>query len=389
MNVAFIPVRGGSKSIPLKNIKKIAGYPLVYWTIKAACECNKIDYVYISTDSEQIKLEVQKFPFNKIQVISRSAETANDTASTESAMMEFASKYEFDNIALIQATSPLLTSSDLVKGFQILESNNVDSVISVVKQKRFLWESDSLGNANALNYNIYSRPRRQDFDGFYVENGAFYLTSKELLIRSRNRISGNIHLCEMDESTYFEIDELSDWVIMEQLLKLRLENDGTNIQNYYNIKLVATDCDGVLTDGGMYYTKYGDSIKKFNTLDGMGIEILKKYNIKTAIITGENNSLVRIRGEKLGIDDIILGQKDKKAALFSLCTKYHLDISEIAYIGDDIFDIPAIQICGFGCAPCTAQDIVKSSAKYVTSKGAGQGCFREIVDMICGTKITL
>ena len=94
MNAAFIPVRGGSKSIPLKNIKKMAGYPLVYWTIKAACECNKIDRVYVSTDSDQIREEVQKFSYNKIQVINRSSETANDTASTESAMMEFASRSE-------------------------------------------------------------------------------------------------------------------------------------------------------------------------------------------------------------------------------------------------------------------------------------------------------
>lgn len=286
MNVAFIPVRGGSKSIPLKNIKKIAGYPLVYWTIKAACECSKIDHVYVSTDSEQIRSEVEKFSFNKMQVISRSSETANDTASTESAMMEFASKYAFDNIALIQATSPLLTSDDLVKGFQIMETDNVDSVISVVKQKRFLWGINSQGNANAINYNIHFRPRRQDFDGFYVENGAFYLTSKQLLMESGNRISGNIRICEMDESTYFEIDELRDWAITEQLLKMRLTNVGTKPQNC-NIKLVATDCDGVLTDGGMYYTIDGDSIKKFNTLDGMGVEILKEHNIKTAIITGE------------------------------------------------------------------------------------------------------
>ena len=69
MNVAFIPVRGGSKSIPLKNIKKIAGYPLVYWTIKAACECSKIDHVYVSTDSEQIRSEVEKFSFNKKLII--------------------------------------------------------------------------------------------------------------------------------------------------------------------------------------------------------------------------------------------------------------------------------------------------------------------------------
>jgi len=113
MNVAFIPVRGGSKSIPLKNIKEINGKPLVYWTIKAACECKFIDKVYVATDSVEIKEVINRFQnqdgkFDKVCVIGRSAESATDTASTEFAMLEFAEHYEFDNIVLIQATSPLL-----------------------------------------------------------------------------------------------------------------------------------------------------------------------------------------------------------------------------------------------------------------------------------------
>ena len=98
MNVAFIPVRGGSKSIPLKNIKPICGKPLVYWTVKAACECRYIDKVYVSTDSEVIRNAVQRFAgeisgADKIEVIGRSPETATDGASTESAMLEFAEHY--------------------------------------------------------------------------------------------------------------------------------------------------------------------------------------------------------------------------------------------------------------------------------------------------------
>ena len=107
MNVAFIPVRGGSKSIPLKNIKDIAGKPLVYWVAQAANECTYIDAVYIATDNDKIKEIVEKFGLQKVIVIGRAWETATDTASTESAMLEFALKQSFDNIILIQATSPL------------------------------------------------------------------------------------------------------------------------------------------------------------------------------------------------------------------------------------------------------------------------------------------
>lgn len=382
MNVAFIPVRGGSKSIPLKNIKRIAGYPLVYWVIKAAVECDKIHQVYVSTDSDQIKQVVNTFGFNKVHVINRSPETASDTATTESAMLEFANNYTFDNIALIQATSPLLTSDDLLGGFSILELEKVDSVLSVVEQKRFLWNIDDTLNASSINYNIYSRPRRQDFSGYFVENGAFYLTSRQALISSQNRISGNIRAYKMNEQTYFEIDEIDDWVIVEQLLKRRLLT--TEIRNnLQKIKLVATDCDGVLTDGGMYYTSEGEVMKKFNARDGMGMEILKKHDIKTAIITGENNPLVIARGSKLKVDDVILGEKDKKGILLKLCKKYNIDITEAAYIGDDIFDIPAITSCGFGCAPNDAQKAVKEAAAYVTVSAGGYGCFREIADIIC------
>ena len=98
MNVAFIPVRGGSKSIPLKNIKNINDRPLVYWVIKAAVESKNIDMIYVSTDSPIIRDTVDAFSFPNVKVIDRSPETASDTASTESAMLEFARKYEFTNI---------------------------------------------------------------------------------------------------------------------------------------------------------------------------------------------------------------------------------------------------------------------------------------------------
>ncbi len=221
MNVAFIPVRGGSKSIPLKNIKPLNGKPLVYWTAKAACECSRIDKVYISTDSEQIKSAVERFGLAKVSVVDRSAETASDTATTESAMLEFAEQHEFENIVLIQATSPLLTSADLEKGFALYDRPDCDSVFSAVRRYQFLWMSTPDGMAHPYNYDIYHRPRRQEYDGYLVENGAFYITSKNGLLSSKNRISGNIRALEMDDDSLFEIDEPRDWAIIETLIKRR------------------------------------------------------------------------------------------------------------------------------------------------------------------------
>ena len=170
--VALIPVRGGSKSIPLKNIKPIAGKPLVYWTVRAACECASIDRVYVATDSDRIKEAVESFRqgeevdlLGKAVVIGRSAESASDTASTESAMLEFAQRVDFETIVLIQATSPLLKGEDLDRGFAAYEEEGTDSVLSVVRQKRFHWATDENGFAHPTNYDVFHRPRRQEFDG--------------------------------------------------------------------------------------------------------------------------------------------------------------------------------------------------------------------------------
>ncbi|MBO6241720.1 MAG: N-acylneuraminate cytidylyltransferase [Butyrivibrio sp.] len=390
MNVAFIPVRGGSKSIPLKNIKIINGRPLVYWTVKAACECKYIDKVYVATDSDVIKETVESFKkgieadlFLKVEVIGRSAESASDTAPTEHAMLEFAEKFDFDNIVLVQATSPLLQVEDLNRGFDIFKQEDTDSVLSVVRQKRFQWINDENGFASPSNYDVFHRPRRQEFNGYLVENGAFYINSKDNLLRFHNRVSGNIRVVEMSEETFFEIDEPSDWIIIEALMK---KNGITAPSERPDIRIFLTDCDGCLTDGGMYYSEHGDELKKFNTKDGMGFKILKQEGILTGIITSENVELNRRRAEKLKLDVIEAGCKDKFTAIKRICKEYGVSLNNVCYIGDDINDMDAIKMVGFGCCPANALPQVKSVAKYITKANGGEGVIREVVELIMGSE---
>ncbi len=131
--VAFIPVRGGSKSTPKKNIKVIAGKPLVHWSIAAALKCEAIDDVYVSTDDPEIKDVVNQIVNNKLHVINRSEQTATDTATTESAMIEFANNIEFDHIVLIQATSPLTTAQDLTRAINVFQASDADSIFFLVE----------------------------------------------------------------------------------------------------------------------------------------------------------------------------------------------------------------------------------------------------------------
>ena len=134
-------------------------------------------------------------------------------------MLEFANNYDFENIVLVQATSPLLSAEDIQKGFD--KYGDYDSIISLVEQKRFIWADDGEGGVKSSNYDHFHRPRRQEFDGYLVENGAFYITSKERLLATGNRLSGKIGAVVMPEETYFEIDEPSDWIIIENLLNAK------------------------------------------------------------------------------------------------------------------------------------------------------------------------
>ena len=387
MNIAFIPVRGGSKSIPLKNIKTISGKPLVYWTVKAACACPCIDIVYVATDSEKIRETVESFKagteanlFSKAAVIGRSAASASDTASTESAMLEFAREYSFDHIVLIQATSPLLRSDDLRRGFEIYNTKGTDSVLSVVRQRRFHWRTDTDGFAHAANYDVYHRPRRQEFDGYLVENGAFYITSREGLLRSRNRVSGNIKVVEMNEDTFFEIDEPDDWIIVEALMK---KDRTIGLSGIPDIKMLLTDCDGCLTDGGMYYSESGDELKKFNTRDGMGFALLRENGIVTGIVTSENVELNRRRAAKLKLDILEAGCRDKLETVRRICGERGIDLRNVCYIGDDLNDREVIRAVGYGCCPADAAVEVKGIADYVAKAKGGEGVLREIADSIC------
>jgi len=219
--VAFIPLRGGSKTVPLKNIKKIAGKPLAFWAIGAALKCPLIEKVIVSTDSDLIRDVVGKIKSKKLGIINRSAETTTDKASTESAMLEFAEPNDwFEHIVLIQATSPLLQTRHLEEGIKKYFKNRYDSLLSVVRQRRFIWEEKN-EKAKPVNYNPLKRKRMQDLEGFLVENGAFYITSRGKLLKTKCRLSGKMGVYEMPEYGYFELDELSDWVIIEHFLKQR------------------------------------------------------------------------------------------------------------------------------------------------------------------------
>ncbi len=372
--IAFIPIRSGSKSIPNKNIKKIAGKPLIFWTLLAAENCQKIDEIHVAIDSEEYKTVIQSFKFQKVNIYNRLKENAEDSSSTESVMIEFLNSKPISNddiFILIQATSPLLEARDLTEALERFSDKKIDSIVSCSRTKRFLWSD----NGTALNYDIFNRPRRQDFSGFLIENGAFYISTVDKIFKSNNRISGNILTYEMEEYCLTEIDEEDDLVIIENLIK--------KYHSYFKaietIKIVLTDVDGVLTDAGMYYDQTGNELKKFNTRDGMGFQLLKEAGIRTGIITSENTEIVARRAKKVKVDYLYQGIKDKLSVVQEICNIENISLKEVAYIGDDINDFEVLNAVGFSFCPSDAIDENKRIVKHVLNSKGGEGAFREMV----------
>lgn len=153
-----------------------------------------------------------------------------------------------------------------------------------------------------------------------------------------------------------------------------------------NIKIVLTDVDGVLTDGGMYYTNKGDIMKKFHARDGMGITILRENNIPVIIVTKEKTIIVKKWAKKMKVLKIFEGVKQKETMIKKIKQEFGINASEIAFIGDDINDIELIKKVGFSAVPKDANSVVKKYSKYVCETKGGDGVLREITDLIIATK---
>jgi YrbI family 3-deoxy-D-manno-octulosonate 8-phosphate phosphatase len=377
--VALIPLRGGSKSIPLKNIKCIAGKPLCLWVLEAVSHSKLVDNIYVSTNSNEITNVVSKSGL-PVKILKRDPMLATDTASTESVMLDFMDKVNFNILITLQATSPLTTTEDIDSAIKYFLENNYDSLVSGVRVKKFFWSDDN----KPVNYNPAKRPRRQEFNGWIMENGAFYLTKRDILENQKCRLGGKIGTYEMSAETSFEIDEPDDWNIVENiLLKKREEDRKRNIKSSVkNIKMLAMDMDGVLTDASVYCDINGTETKRFNVRDGMGLGLIRKIGIQTAIITKENTTIIDFRAEKLKIDYLYKGIDNKLGVLKKISEQSGISLENIAYIGDDINDIEILKSVGFAAVPGDAEPSLSNIADYVCVSKGGNGCVREVCNII-------
>lgn len=369
--VALLPLRGGSKSIPGKNLSNMAGRPLYAWSLDAALESGCFDAVVVASDSAAIRDDARARYGDRIEVVDRAPENATDTASSESVMREVAATVACDVLALIQATSPLTRAADFRTARERFERDGLDSLLTGVNLKRFFWRPDG----QPLNYDPAQRPRRQDFDGTVMENGAFYFTRRALFDRTGVRLAGRIGVHVMDDDCAAELDEPADWPLIEALLRPRVAAP-------HDIRLLIVDVDGTLTDGGMYYDRNGEAMKKFDTRDAKGMLMLRDTGVRVCVVTAEDSAAVAARMRKLGISDYFPGVKDKPAWLREHGARWQISLAQTAYIGDDLNDLEGLRSAGLSFCPADAVPAVRRAVRYVCAASGGAGAVREACDMI-------
>lgn len=160
------------------------------------------------------------------------------------------------------------------------------------------------------------------------------------------------------------------------MLSLRVQEKAARV------RLLALDVDGVLSDGRLYFSEDGQELKIFDTQDGHGLKMLQNAGIAVAIITGRNTQLVAKRASNLGIKHLLQGREDKLVALKELTTSLNIDLDEVAYVGDDWPDLPAILAAGLGVAVINAHPELRQRADYVTTLSGGRGAVREVCDLL-------
>lgn len=373
---AIIPARGGSKGVPGKNLRRVGGIPLVVRAIRAARAAG-IPLIVVSTDDDEIALVSAAAG---ARVVRRPAELSGDTASSESAILHALDELDaagerIDIVAFLQATSPFLPSDALAAAVARVGADEADSVFAAHETYGFLWERAADGGAVALNHDAAHRPRRQDRTPHHLETGAFYVFRADAFRRSRHRFFGRIAIAEVPEWTAIEIDDEHQLRVAQALAAVH------DVPEPIDVRAVVTDFDGVHTDDTAIIDAEGGERVRVSREDGMGVALLRRAGVPLLILSTEVNPVVCARAEKLRVP-VLHGIDDKERALREWAAGEGIPLAEIAYLGNDVNDLPAMRIVGWPVAVANAHPDVRSAARAVLSRTGGNGAVRELVERV-------
>lgn len=228
--ICFVPVRKGSKGIPGKNMRELAGKPLVCWILDSILNSHISADIWVATDCDDMEALIRRHYHEKVQVYRRSKESSQDTSPTIGVVLEFIDFIKpspDDRFILLQATSPFTSSEEIQTLNKEMKKKDADSYIACCRLKKFRWSENGI----PLDYHIGNKPRRQEYVGFLVESGAFYASTVKNIVTNKELVSGKVKIMELSDASLIDIDCEQDWLLAETLIEGRKE-----YVNIYNSK---------------------------------------------------------------------------------------------------------------------------------------------------------
>jgi len=398
--VIVIPARYASTRLPGKPLLDVIGKPMIQHVVERANEVVGVSAVIVATDDERV--------FNAVQAFGGTAmmTSANHQSGTDR-LVEVMHQYPADIYLNLQGDEPLVRPSDLsalVDSMQATdvqvgtlchridahEATNPNCVKVVVNNKHdALYFSRSpipypreASTATYLKHvGVYAY--KKDILASYSQLKRPMLEISESLEQLRLLDAGiQIKVIEVEPTgpgvdTQADLDQVRAILAGEALLA-----QPTESELLAKIKLVITDVDGVLTDGGIYYDETGECIKRFHVRDGLGIKMLEESGVRVAVLSGRDSATLRKRVADLGITIFSFGVKDKSSACKAMMLEANVTAEQTACIGDDSIDLPAFEACGLAYAVADAAEYVQKKAYKTLKLAGGQGAFRELSDAI-------
>ncbi|MGZ0896254.1 3-deoxy-manno-octulosonate cytidylyltransferase [Pseudomonas putida] len=392
-----IPARYGSTRLPGKPLADIAGKPMVQHVYERALQVSNAHVVVIATDDERVATAVSAFGGQYVM-------TSPDHPSGTDRLAEVMSQIEADIYINLQGDEPLVRPADIEKlAAGMLEDSEVgvgtlchaidsNEAVNPNTVKVVLAE-----NGNALYFSRSPIPYPRDEEAAsYLKHIGVYAYRREVLAeypklkqppmeqaekleQLRLLAAGFCIRAYLVEPTGPGVDTPE---CLEQVRALISGRPAERKPVLADVRLVITDVDGVLTDGGIYYDASGECLKRFHVRDGMGMRLLEENGVKVAVLSGRDSATLRKRVADLGITLCQFGVKDKLAACNQLMKEAGVTPAQTACIGDDCIDLPAFAACGMSFAVADAPVYVKSAATETLSTPGGSGAFREVADAI-------
>jgi N-acylneuraminate cytidylyltransferase len=381
--LAVVPARGGSKSVPRKNVKYVAGKSLVARAIETLIESERVDHTTVSTDDPEIGSISRR---HGAGVIERPAELGGDKATSESVLLHGlqylreTEGYSPDTLVFVQCTSPLLSASDVDGAVETFVEEDADVVFSATDFHGFLWRPEQDGSVSGINHDPAERKRRQDRDAQYMETGGVYVMDRERFEEAEHRFFGRVIPYEVPQERAMEIDRPVDLMIAEELLREKqTEEKAEKLPD--PIEALVLDFDGVFTDNKVHVRQDRTEMVICHRGDGWGLSELRERGLPIWVLSTEKNPVVQARCDKLDLP-CMHGAEDKKALLTDWLSDRDIDPEHVVFLGNDVNDQECLRLAGCGAVVADAHPDVKPSANLVLSTDGGEGAVRELTDLI-------